>query len=96
MMTVGHKAIIMFQVGLMRDGRLLAEESPSKLLRMFQTEILEEVFLILSQRQNDGRSDDAIAVHGPLVQSSNTDISMASFDTTRSSTDVTIQCFFFL
>jgi ABC-type multidrug transport system permease subunit len=75
-------------VGLMRDGRLLAEESPSKLLRMFQTEILEEVFLILSQRQNDGRSDDAIAVHGPLVQSSNTDISMASFDTTRSSTDV--------
>lgn len=42
----------------MREGRLLAEESPSRLLTIFNTETLEEVFLILSRRQEEGRLDN--------------------------------------
>lgn len=41
----------------MREGRLLAEESPQRLLQIFNTETLEEVFLILSRRQEEGRLD---------------------------------------
>ncbi|XP_063926637.1 ABC transporter G family member 20-like [Zophobas morio] len=76
-------------IGLMRNGRLLAEESPPKLLRMFNTEVLEEVFFILSQRQNDGQLNEILPSNSPLpIQNSNTDISLASYDTTRASTDV--------
>lgn len=39
----------------MREGRLLAEESPAQLLNLFRTDSLEEVFLILSKRQEEGR-----------------------------------------
>lgn len=42
----------------MREGRLLAQESPGRLLSLFNTETLEEVFLILSRRQEEGRLDD--------------------------------------
>ncbi|KAI7815043.1 ABC subfamily G member 21 [Rhyzopertha dominica] len=43
------------KIGLMREGRLLAEESPSQLLNLFRKDTLEEVFLILSRRQEEGR-----------------------------------------
>lgn len=46
------------RIGLMREGRLLAEESPSKLLTLFGTDSLEEVFLILSKRQEEGKLDE--------------------------------------
>ncbi|VEN54162.1 unnamed protein product [Callosobruchus maculatus] len=46
------------KIGLMREGRLLAEESPGRLLQVFDTDTLEEVFLILSKRQEEGRLDD--------------------------------------
>lgn len=42
----------------MREGRLLAEESPARLLQIFNTETLEEVFLILSRHQEEGRLDN--------------------------------------
>lgn len=42
----------------MREGQLLAEESPNRLLQIFNTETLEEVFLILSRRQEEGRLDN--------------------------------------
>ncbi|RZC34174.1 ABC transporter G family member, partial [Asbolus verrucosus] len=76
-------------IGLMRNGKLLAEESPTKLLNIFQTEVLEEVFFILSQRQSEGRLNE-LTLAGSLtqVQNSNTDVSLVSFDTTRGSTDV--------
>ncbi|KAF4533241.1 hypothetical protein B566_EDAN005156 [Ephemera danica] len=38
-------------IGLMRNGRLLAEESPHVLLSMYQCPTLEEVFLKLSRKQ---------------------------------------------
>ncbi|KAK9889742.1 hypothetical protein WA026_007124 [Henosepilachna vigintioctopunctata] len=38
-------------IGLMRSGKLLAEAPPNTLLRVFQTETLEEVFLMLSRKQ---------------------------------------------
>ncbi|XP_031825801.1 ABC transporter G family member 23 [Nomia melanderi] len=41
-------------IGLMRGGKFLAEESPTKLLEMHNVETLEEVFLKLSKRQNMG------------------------------------------
>ncbi|KRT81367.1 hypothetical protein AMK59_5794, partial [Oryctes borbonicus] len=42
-------------VGLMREGRLLAEESPEKLMNLFRCETLEEVFLILCKQQEEGQ-----------------------------------------
>ncbi|XP_017796299.1 PREDICTED: ABC transporter G family member 23 [Habropoda laboriosa] len=41
-------------IGLMRGGRLLAEESPTKLMEMHNVDTLEDVFLKLSKRQNMG------------------------------------------
>ncbi|XP_029173363.1 ABC transporter G family member 20 [Nylanderia fulva] len=41
-------------IGLMRSGKFLAEESPTKLMEMHGLETLEEVFLKLSKRQNLG------------------------------------------
>lgn len=41
-------------IGLMRGGRFLAEESPTKLLEKHNVETLEEVFLKLSKKQNMG------------------------------------------
>ncbi|CAH0597662.1 unnamed protein product [Chrysodeixis includens] len=42
-------------IGLMRGGRFLAEESPTELIRRYQGESLEEVFLKLSVLQNLGK-----------------------------------------
>lgn len=42
---------MVFQIGLMRSGRLLAEESPQVLLTMYGCQSLEEVFLKLSRKQ---------------------------------------------
>ncbi|XP_044267238.1 ABC transporter G family member 20-like [Tribolium madens] len=77
-------------IGLMRGGCLIAEESPATLLTMFQTEVLEDVFFILSKKQSEGRLEDTMAVarSNLQIQNSNTDISVASFDTTRGSTDI--------
>ena len=41
-------------IGLMRGGKLLAEESPTKLMEMHNVDSLEEVFLNLSKKQNMG------------------------------------------
>ncbi|XP_063228570.1 ABC transporter G family member 20-like isoform X2 [Bacillus rossius redtenbacheri] len=43
-------------IGLMRSGRLLAEESPHVLLSMYGCQSLEEVFLKLSRKQGSGAS----------------------------------------
>lgn len=45
------------KIGLMREGRLLAEETPTNLLNTFGTETLEDVFLLLSQQQEAGTLD---------------------------------------
>ncbi|XP_050483054.1 ABC transporter G family member 23 [Bombus huntii] len=41
-------------IGLMRSGRLLAEESPTRLMEMHNVDTLEDVFLKLSRKQNMG------------------------------------------
>ncbi|XP_024947610.1 ABC transporter G family member 23 isoform X2 [Cephus cinctus] len=41
-------------IGLMRSGKFLAEESPTKLMALHGLDTLEEVFLKLSKRQNMG------------------------------------------
>ncbi|XP_026670751.1 ABC transporter G family member 23 isoform X2 [Ceratina calcarata] len=41
-------------IGLMRGGKLLAEESPSRLMEIHNVDSLENVFLKLSKRQNMG------------------------------------------
>lgn len=45
----------------MRGGKILAEESPEKLIASFGTETLEEVFLILSRKQDESKLNSAIA-----------------------------------
>lgn len=45
----------------MREGKILAEESPEKLIASFGTETLEEVFLILSRKQDEAKLNNAIA-----------------------------------
>lgn len=57
-MTINSNVGSVSQIGLMREGRLLAEESPSRLLEIFNTDTLENVFLILSRRQEEGRLDN--------------------------------------
>lgn len=70
----------------MREGRLLAEESPAQLLRLFRTDSLEEVFLILSKRQEEGKltnvefervADDDNNCVMPSVNTSTTSIPMS-------------------
>ncbi|XP_014480825.1 PREDICTED: ABC transporter G family member 23 [Dinoponera quadriceps] len=41
-------------IGLMRSGKFLAEESPTKLMEMHRLDTLEDVFLKLSKKQNLG------------------------------------------
>lgn len=41
------------QIGLLRNGKLLAESTPQKLLDRFQCELLEEAFLKLSEAQEN-------------------------------------------
>lgn len=81
----------------MREGRLLAEESPSRLLQIFNTNTLEEVFLILSRRQEEGRLDNisstsaAIDQAHPIANSemnSGSRTSVVSSSGTFASTDV--------
>lgn len=59
----------MLQIGLMRAGRLLAEDSPSRLLGRYGSETLEEVFLILSSNQgpvDQGRDDPGTVDQGSV------------------------------
>lgn len=51
--------IVLLQIGLMRSGRLLAEESPQTLLTMYRCSNLEDVFLKLSRKQ--GASNNELA-----------------------------------
>lgn len=44
-----------FQIGLMRGGKFLAEETPEFLLQKYHCESLEDVFLKLSVLQNMGK-----------------------------------------
>ncbi|CAG9819085.1 unnamed protein product [Phaedon cochleariae] len=60
------------KIGLMREGRLLAEESPGRLLTIFNTTTLEEVFLILSRRQEEGRLTDVASL--PIADDQNNTI----------------------
>nr|CAD7432192.1 unnamed protein product [Timema monikensis] len=63
-------------IGLMRSGRLLAEESPQRLLSIYSCQSLEEVFLKLSRKQ--GNSNTNI----PELNFSN-NISLASLNWAR-------------
>ncbi|XP_045524939.1 ABC transporter G family member 23 isoform X3 [Pieris brassicae] len=51
-------------IGLMRSGRLLAEDPPQALLRMYNCISLEDVFLKLSRKQGQGNQVPEITVSG--------------------------------
>ncbi|XP_077286467.1 ABC-type transporter snustorr isoform X2 [Arctopsyche grandis] len=59
-------------IGLMRSGRLLAEESPQVLLSMYGCQSLEEVFLKLSRRQGQANQ--------PVELNISNNISLASLN----------------
>lgn len=52
------KIYFRLQIGLMRSGRLLAEESPQVLLSMYGCQSLEEVFLKLSRKQGSSNAQN--------------------------------------
>ncbi|KAG4079241.1 hypothetical protein HA402_006964 [Bradysia odoriphaga] len=45
-------------IGLMRNGILLAEDTPQNIMTMFNTSTLEDAFLILSQKQGESEEAD--------------------------------------
>ncbi|XP_066260922.1 ABC transporter G family member 23-like [Euwallacea similis] len=59
-------------VGLMRNGKILAEESPQQLLSIYNKTTLEEVFLLLSQSQEDALAEQPNSTH--LTSSTNTSV----------------------
>lgn len=84
------------KIGLMRGGKLMAEESPADLIVRFQAETLEEVFLSLSVRQNEGKlsiEDCAtvpqITVESGSVQSLGSEVSLTG---KTGSTDLLAEC----
>lgn len=68
----------------MREGRLLAEESPSRLLTLFNSETLEDVFLTLSRRQEEGKLPAVSSL--PVVDDQNNSVIVT--DNTGSRTSV--------
>lgn len=78
----------------MREGRLLAEESPGRLLTLFQTDSLEDVFLALSKRQEEGRLDEvnfdnvADDQNNTVIPYTGSTSTVATFDISHGSTDV--------
>lgn len=63
-------------IGLMRSGRLLAEESPQVLLSMYRCQSLEDVFLKLSRKQG---ANGAVATTEPMNISNNISLSALAF-----------------
>lgn len=61
-------------VGFMRNGSLLTEDTPQNLLEQFEVATLQEVFLKLSQDQENGSHDESI---GTVVDCSSVDKSKA-------------------
>lgn len=45
------------QIGLMRNGVLLAEDSPSRIMQRFQVDNLQDAFLQLSTRQENNLNE---------------------------------------
>lgn len=45
--------MLRLQIGLMRNGVLLAEDTPTNIMIQFGTQSIEDAFLILSQRQGN-------------------------------------------
>ncbi|KAJ8920069.1 hypothetical protein NQ315_011723 [Exocentrus adspersus] len=81
------------KIGLMREGYLLAEESPTRLLQIFNTETLEEAFLILSRRQEEGRLENldqpvADDQNNSVIEHAPSTTSVATFDIAHGSTDM--------
>ena len=54
-------------VGLMRAGRLLAENSPEELMAQYNLETLEEVFLKLCMSDNSIKAASLATSTGPLA-----------------------------
>lgn len=71
----------------MRNGKILIQDTPQKLLATFQTNTLEEAFLILSQKQNE-QMNNAKAISGTAQDISSTSTSVESFPASYGSKDV--------
>lgn len=55
------------QIGLMRNGVLLAEDTPTNIMIKFGTQSIEDAFLILSQRQGNEDQLNEIMSKGPTM-----------------------------
>lgn len=69
-------------IGLMRSGKFLAEESPTKLMEMHRLDTLEDIFLKLSKKQNLGlRRRSSILSNLTGVPPENVSMNVKKFDT---------------
>ncbi|KAG7297604.1 hypothetical protein JYU34_019659 [Plutella xylostella] len=67
-------------IGLMRSGRLLAEQSPQALLQMYNCISLEDVFLKLSRTQGQSNQAAPLQVTGGLARTTREEAPYASED----------------
>ncbi|XP_017780576.1 PREDICTED: ABC transporter G family member 20 isoform X1 [Nicrophorus vespilloides] len=67
-------------IGLMRSGKLLAEESPSRLLTMYNCSSLEEVFLKLSRKQGQANAPTPALPAEAQPQNMSNNISLATLN----------------
>ena len=58
-----EEAVAADRVGLMRNGRILAEDCPQNLMQMFATNSLEEVFLRLCLAENQLKDTEGMALY---------------------------------
>jgi hypothetical protein len=75
-----------FQIGLMRSGRLLAEDSPENLLRDYNLSSLEDVFLKLCMA--DCGNEDKTANRIPTQQQCTGGIDNVAFHASKSELDI--------
>ncbi|CAH0721256.1 unnamed protein product, partial [Brenthis ino] len=82
------------KIGLLRDGQLLAEDSPEEILRKYDCDTLEDAFLKMAIRQHDSHRRRSTLTSSPDVVPENNIIndsryeSREDFSVVTSSTDV--------
>lgn len=82
------------QIGLMRGGRFLAEESPSDLMQKHACDSLENVFLKLSIIQNKGkRRRSSVLMEVTAAATASMPVSLISESATASITQVFLLVF---
>jgi hypothetical protein len=85
--------VLIMQIGLMRNGRLLTEKSPEILLQEYNTSLLEDIVIQLCKNDSSRANYETVIgvqdspLHNGIVASSDEPILGISFKQTNQSTD---------